>query len=259
MLGIIGGLYRNITIVPFFWVLFLVYYILPKNIKRYMQVIIPKKIFILCLGVCLFSYFQINQQQKHYREIMQEMQQVEEVEILAKVVSNVEEKAYQNTYEVEIQKISTKNQQMQHKKIILQVNKQERIFTYGEIILIKGNGKTANVQRNYKGFDYQQYLQTQHIYGIVKAEEIQVISQEKDIGFYINQIATCIKEKLNVLFSKEESATLAGILIGDTSKLNKETEENFRNSSLSHMLAVSRKSCCLCYSRYYFYTTKNKM
>lgn len=259
IIGILWGLYVKTTIVPFLLILFISYYFLPKNVKRYIHIIFSKKVFFLCIIILLFSNFQIAYKQKQYHLTIQAMKQVEEVEILAKVVSSPTEKTYQYTYEIEIQQISIESQLMQNKKILLQVKKQERILTYGEIIYVKGNWEISNVQRNFGGFDYQQYLQTQGIYGIVKAEEVQVISKERNMLFYIQQIAMLIKEKLYLLFPKKEADTLAGILIGDTSNLSKETEEKFRDSSLSHMLAVSRKSCSLCNARHNLFITKNEM
>lgn len=255
MIGILWGLYVKTSIVPFLCILFMGYSLLPKNIKRYIAILFSKKVLILCTVLLLFSHFQIIYKQKQYDAIIQAMQPVQEVEVLAKVVSNPKEKSYQYTYEIEIQQISTGNSIMQNKKVLLQVKKEEKALAYGEVIHIKGAWKTANIQRNFRGFDYQQYLQTQNIYGIVKAEEIQVISQEKDWLFYIHKTAMLIKEKIYALFPKEEAATLTGIMIGDTSHLSKETEQEFRDSSLSHMLAVSRKSCCLCYHRDYLFIT----
>ena len=48
-----------------------------------------------------------------------------------------------------------------------------------------------------------------------------------------------LKQNLSQNFDKEKSGFLIGLLLGDKSEVLDETSENFRNSSLSHILALS--------------------
>ena len=54
-----------------------------------------------------------------------------------------------------------------------------------------------------------------------------------------NDVANEISIKANLLFDKERASLLTGILIGNKDGIDEETQENFRNSNLTHMLAVS--------------------
>ena len=89
------------------------------------------------------------------------------------------------------------------------------------------------------GFDYAKYLRQKKISGIVKVNKLNKIKQEKDFKYYLFNL----KEKLFVIldknYSKEESGFLKAILLGETSSLDEETKENFKNANISHVLAIS--------------------
>lgn len=93
------------------------------------------------------------------------------------------------------------------------------------------------------GFDYRFYLKTQKIYGLVTAKEknITVIKENNTniISQFANKVANKISLQANLLLNKEKASVLTGILIGNKDGIDEETQENFRNSNLTHMLAVS--------------------
>lgn len=123
-------------------------------------------------------------------------------------------------------------------KIILYVPKEEN-FSVGDVISIKGKFEKGEVARNYKGFSYRNYLKQKKIYGIVKAKDM--VKKGHKINSYsiIENIKYDMKNKIEYLYKDEYANFLKGILLGDTSTLDKAVKETFRDSSISHILAIS--------------------
>ncbi|QXM06214.1 DNA internalization-related competence protein ComEC/Rec2 [Crassaminicella indica] len=98
-------------------------------------------------------------------------------------------------------------------------------------------------RRNPKMFDYNIYLKSKNIYGILyeNAKSVEVIG-EGDI-FFIIKIANCIKDKvvciIDHIFSKREGGVFLGILLGDKEKLDTNLYKVFKKVGIAHILAVS--------------------
>ncbi|MBQ2916991.1 MAG: DNA internalization-related competence protein ComEC/Rec2 [Clostridia bacterium] len=128
------------------------------------------------------------------------------------------------------------------KRFYLYTNK-NNILKYGDLIEIDGEYIIPSKARNYKGFDYREYLKTKKIYGSIKTEnnQIRIIERNKlnPILMFSNKVRSYIVDASNELVSQRTSGLLAGILLGDKSGISEETIENFKISNLSHMLSVS--------------------
>lgn len=158
-----------------------------------------------------------------------------EIETYATIVSEAKETEYKKVYNIKIK----------NKKFILKVNKNAKIdLQYGDFIHIKGTYEPPSTARNYKGFDYSKYLKTKAIYGTiyVQGNGIKIVEKGKIniVSKAISQIKNSIIENSQKVVKNENLAgLLVGILVGDTSYADDETINNFKNSSLAHMLAVS--------------------
>lgn len=111
------------------------------------------------------------------------------------------------------------------------------------MIEVDGEYIIPSEARNYKGFDYREYLKSKKIYGTIKNsnKNIKVI-KENNIGIVLklsNNIRNYIINTSNKLLPEKTSSLLVGILIGDKSGISEEIIEDFKISNLSHMLAVS--------------------
>ncbi len=128
-------------------------------------------------------------------------------------------------------------------KLILDVKlkNQKYIPKFGDKIILNGNVQIPNTSRNYKGFDYRQYLKTKKIYGIIEVEHINKIGEDSVniISKVVNYVQVNMKKSLNKILNKEESSLCIGILIGDRSNISEKIEDDFKKSNLTHMLAVS--------------------
>ena len=158
------------------------------------------------------------------------------INIIATIVSDVEEKEFKYIYKI-------KYKDTYFRLEIKKYNNQKLDLQYGDEINLSGMFKLAEVSRNYKGFNYRQYLKTKKISGIIQCDLKKIsLIKKNNLNFILmssNKIRNFINENINKNFSDDKAGILSGLLIGDTSKITKETKEDFRDSSLSHILAVS--------------------
>ncbi len=62
---------------------------------------------------------------------------------------------------------------------------------------------------------------------------------EKTPYYYCLKLKELISDKINLYMTEDNGALLKGMLFGDKADLSSETTQNFRNSGISHLLAVS--------------------
>lgn len=103
---------------------------------------------------------------------------------------------------------------------------------------MEGKLEIPKIATNYKGFDYRQYLKTQKIQGIVIADNVKIL-KAKYKNNLIYQIQKKIKAIIKEKLPSETGDLLLAILLGDKKDLSEQIQINFKNSNLSHMLAVS--------------------
>lgn len=239
--GIIIGLYCKISIALF--VIALLYIILrtkvqkDKKIKRYCKIFCIKKAIIIFSISALISGTITLKQNYEYEN---EFSNIGEEEFVAVVVSIPKTKKYYTQYKVKIEKI---NNDKSYKNTYVYLNlKSTSNIKYGSIISFKGEFIEPEVARNYKGFSYKEYLKSVGIYGTIKADNIKVIGN-KNLGVVktlANSASLKIKETIKEHIEDEDNRNLLlGILIGYDDELSKNIKEDFQNSSLSHILAVS--------------------
>lgn len=155
----------------------------------------------------------------------------------AVVIKGPSEGEYNYKYTVKARTGKYKN-----KKFIVYINKKnKKLLEYGDLIKIKGEYSAPEVARNYKGFDYSQYLKTLNIYGTIKVEESKIINKNQlsPILISINNIKEKMIDNANRNMPKRTANLLLGILIGERDNIQEDIIESFRTANLSHILAVS--------------------
>ena len=139
-------------------------------------------------------------------------------------------------------KIKIKSGEYKDKKFYLYTDKNKNL-KYGDLIKINGEYIAPSKARNYKGFDYREYLKTKEIYGSIKVDnnKIKIIERNKlNLIFTLsNKIRNYIVDKSKQLLPQESSSLLVGLLIGEKSGIPEDVIQNFKISNLSHMLSVS--------------------
>ncbi len=159
------------------------------------------------------------------------------ISAMAVVVKGPSEGEYNYKYTVKARTGKYKN-----KKFIVYINKKnKKLLEYGDLVEIKGEYSAPEVARNYKGFDYSQYLKTLNIYGTIKVEESKIINKNQlsPILISINNIKEKMIDNANRNMPKRTANLLLGILIGERDNIQEDIIESFRTANLSHILAVS--------------------
>lgn len=237
ILGIIWGLYIK-NIVPLFIIIIAIILIKKSKLNKYIKLLIPNKKLILIIIILILGFTYTLILEKSFKTKYKNIQ--EQIKVEGVIVSNVKEKEYKDEYIIKVKSInSNKKYNRTHLKLSIKNNKNK--LEYGDEIIFTGEFEEPDIQRNYRGFNYKQYLKTQKIYGLITTNKIEKIEKGRynKLLILINKINQKIVDKSNEILEKEEASLLTGILIGNKESLSKDIQESFRNSNLSHMLAVS--------------------
>lgn len=239
--GIIWGLYLNISIAYFIVAITILYIVIikSKKIKKYFKVLRIRKILLIFIIFITCSYINIKLLENDYKNRYEDVNG--EIKLIATVISNVQEKEYKDIYTIKVESING-NKKYSGTRLILNIKKKDNFeIKYGDKIELIGEYKTPSIQRNYRGFNYKQYLKTKKIYGNIESKKVKVIKHNNINLIYktINNISISINNKINQILDKEESGVLSSILIGNKNNLQEDIKESFRDSNLSHMLAIS--------------------
>ena len=248
IIGIIVGLYLKISIVLFYIPIAVIYFLIKKNQKRneklklfstkrylrYIKIYINSNVLLIIIISSIISNSITILESKKYEVMYKELSSTENIALVATVISNKEEKEYYNKYKV---KTKYKNKNL---RFYITVNKNKDI-KYGDKIKLSGNYIQPESQRNYKGFDYSEYLKQLKIYGTIKCKNIKIL-KENDLNTIIllsNKIENDIESKAKITLDKETSSIFLGIMLGKTQEIDETNKENFRNASMAHILAIS--------------------
>lgn len=253
IIGIIWGLYLKTNIV-FFYALIGIFLMLRKiipktkerkfkfisiqKIFRYIKLILDFKSLVIIILFSSISNFIVTSLNNKY-EVVYNLP--ENIEAIAKVVDNGTFKEYKYTYKVKVGKING-NSNCHEIYFYLDVNSKMNVkLKYGDKIYLTGEYKKPSVATNYKGFDYSEYLKTLKIYGTIKPDKINILKENSNniFGGISNKIFIKIKNIVQENLPEEKANLLLGILVGYKSEIPEEIEENFKESNISHILAVS--------------------
>ncbi len=244
------GLYFKFSIVFFYILMIAIYFIGKKALRpkrkfklisfrryfRYFKLYITKKVIILFIISSIISNLMVLCQNKKYQSLYQDN---ETLNIIGIIVSDKEELEYQDRYCV---KVIYANQDTKYKgtKLYLKLSKKIKL-EYGDKVEVTGKFIKPEVSRNYGGFSNKEYLKTLKIYGTVKADNVKVVdkNQANVIFMLANNVKIKLEENIDNLLDQEKASIFKGILLGDTSNIEDEIQESFRNSNISHILAVS--------------------
>jgi len=119
--------------------------------------------------------------------------------------------------------------------------KSKNKLKFGDRIKTTGNFKLPIQIRNTGGFDYSKHLKSLGIYITAEIQDTSVLCKN-DIGFvkrvsYI--ISTKVKEFSNKNLTTDKEGILNALIIGDESKILSETENQYKEAGMIHLLVVS--------------------
>lgn len=240
IIGILWGLYLQTSIVLLYVFLAIIYIIINlKYKKRKFKILSIKRHFrylklifkINTILVVVISSFISNSIIKYKESKYEKIYQLTEVNSIGVIVSNKEKKEYKNRY-----KIKLENGINFYLDTELDIELQ-----YGDKVKVTGEYQEPQEARNYKGFDYKQYLKTLKIYGTIKADNVKLLEKNAYNAILqgANNIFLRIKGNIEKTYNEETQGLMLGILLGYTKNIDEEIKENFSESNISHVLSVS--------------------
>lgn len=236
VLGIIIGVYlqKSIPLVVLIALITVITAIRLKKCNKIIAVIMVT--IIVATGKTVYLN---NKYEKFYKDFNSK-----EITAVATICDDIKETDYRYTTVVRIDQMKgDTDNQYKGKKFLLYVRKSKKIkLEYGDQVRISGFYDEAEGRRNYKGSNYQEYLKNKKIYGILNCENELKVLKKKNLSFanmFINKLRNRLKENFIKILDKEEAGLAIGILLGDSSDIDDDIKESFKNCSLSHMLAVS--------------------
>lgn len=235
VIGVLMGEYLKDKSILFIFAIFLVliYEILTKKTNY-------KKI-LMCTIIIFLASMYTNYLNNKY-ETMYKQYNETEISVTGVIVSEVKETDYYYNVQLQVKQKSKINNTKLNVYIKKKLIKNKTDLKYGNKIKVTGEYKEPEVARNYKGFDYKKNLRTKKIYGSITIQNsFEVISCNNGniIMRWLKDFSIKLKENLSKLLNEKELGIVKGVVLGDTSDLDEDIKENFTNSSLSHMLAVS--------------------
>ena len=249
IIGIIVGLYLKNSIVPFYILLIAIYFTYKiynkqktnkfklfsiKRYLRYIKIYLNLKVIILLIISSIISNTIVIFLNKNYEKMYNNLSNQENLNLTGIIISEKQEKQYYNKY-----KIKT-NYHNQNFKFYI-TTKKDIELKYGDKVTISGTYTIPEIQRNYKGFDYSEYLKQLKIFGTIKCTELKIIGkkQANKIFQLSNELYLKIIENTKNILDEETASILLGLILGNKTTIDEEIQENFKNSSMSHILAVS--------------------
>ncbi len=115
-------------------------------------------------------------------------------------------------------------------------------YKYGQIIRFKFIPQIPESFDSDNGriFDYEHFLEKDHIYYVGKSYAIKIIEEGKGSIFSIlYNIKDNLLSKIYHYIPKPESSLLAGVLLGEKTALGDKLEDNFRTTGLMHIVVLS--------------------
>ncbi len=113
----------------------------------------------------------------------------------------------------------------------------------GNILSVTGFYHKGKERRNPGEFDYDAYLKSKEILGVLNINDISSITILKSKTNYfknaIHQIRITIDNQIKKYYPPATAALLRGLLLADRGEINYETKTQFINAGVVHVLAVS--------------------
>ena len=205
-----------------------------KRYLRYIKLFLNYQVIFLIIIFSIISNTIVILQNRSYEKAYSFLTQQESVNLMGIVVSEKQEKQYYDKYIVETRYNGDKM------KFYITVNKGQEL-EYGDMIAFSGRYKEPEKQRNYKGFDYSQYLKQLKIYGMIRCDKLKIVSKKQlKVIFQIsNKVSNRIISNSKKFLNYEVSSVFLGLMLGDKSNIDEELQENFVNAGMAHILAVS--------------------
>ncbi|WP_458121682.1 ComEC/Rec2 family competence protein [Paenibacillus sp. Z6-24] len=120
----------------------------------------------------------------------------------------------------------------------------------GDRITVRGTWKKPGEARNFDTFDYRQYLRTQYIHWMIKAEGVSTLQPSNihvtgpaswrwQLLRWNDDTRQMLGSRIGQIFHTEDQGYMKGLLIGDANDIDPQQFASFSRLGLTHILAIS--------------------
>ncbi len=186
---------------------------------------------ILMIIVATIGYLNIKNKENNFNN---KYKDTNKIEAIVKVKSNIKESEYSKSFTGKVLK-SYSRENITNTKLNIKFNSNIQL-NKGDIVKLIGEYEDTNYYKNEGNFNYRNYLKKDNIYGNLKVSKIEIVKKNNNI---INNLNIQIKEKIKNNYSNQTANFIETIILGDKTNLSDIVKEEFSNSGLSHLLAIS--------------------
>ncbi len=186
---------------------------------------------ILMIIVATIGYLNIKNKENNFNN---KYKDTNKIEAIVKVKSNIKESEYSKSFTGKVLK-SYSRENIKNTKLNIKFNSNIQL-NKGDIVKLIGEYEDTNYYKNEGNFNYRNYLKKDNIYGNLKVSKIEIVKKNNNI---INNLNIQIKEKIKNNYSNQTANFIETIILGDKTNLSDIVKEEFSNSGLSHLLAIS--------------------
>lgn len=186
---------------------------------------------ILMIIVVTIGYLNIKNKENNFNN---KYKDTNKIEAIVKVKSNIKESEYSKSFTGKLVK-NYSSENIKNTKLNIKFNSNIQL-NKGDIVKLIGEYEDTNYYKNEGNFNYRNYLKKDNMYGNLKVSKIEIVKKNNNI---INNLNIKIKEKIKNNYSNQTANFIETIILGDKTNLLDTVKEEFSNSGLSHLLAIS--------------------
>ncbi len=208
-----------------------------SRLKRYLHLIVNSQVIFLILISSFISNTIVLQQNRTITHLQDQLEKQPNLELSGIIISSPEQKQNRDDY-----LFQTKDQSGKTHQFVMQVPHQmNKTFSYGDELKIQGEYRRPEKQRNEGGFQEELLYQQRKQLGTIILHQGAILAHTKGnvIERKINQISEVAKQKAREVLEEPINSLFLAMIMGDTSNLEEEQKDNFKNAGIYHILAVS--------------------
>lgn len=151
----------------------------------------------------------------------------------------IQGQVYQKTDKSNVRVLYLRNNSVSDVQIMVYDNKFTEV-AIGQYVSVRGTTGCLEEARNPGNFDQKKFYARQKINGVLRCEEIRVLSGEAD-GWQerLYQFKQKWKETLCETMGEANGAVLAAMLLGEKNDMDQEVKELYQKNGIGHILAIS--------------------